>query len=72
MNHGKALFYKGDNLTKLLRDVISVKANKKYGYYEITQKIYHHTLITTARFNEVDKIVFVDKDGNRNEIGHDD
>ena len=67
----KATLYKGNTAIKILLDVIKVKPNKKYGYFEITQKIYRHELITIARYKDVDKIIFVDKDGNKSEVNRD-
>ncbi|MBO7716227.1 MAG: hypothetical protein J6S85_21865 [Methanobrevibacter sp.] len=67
----KATLYKGNTAIKILFDVIKVKPNKKYGYFEITQKIYRHELITIARYKDVDKIIFVDKDGNKSEVNRD-
>lgn len=52
----KAKLIKLNNPSKYMFNVLSVKANKKYGYFEITTKIYHHQIITTKRFNEVDFI----------------
>ena len=52
----KIRMVKVNHLPKVMYNVISVKPNKKYGYFEITTKIYHHEIITTERFNDVDYI----------------
>lgn len=51
-----AKLIKLNNPSKYMFNVISVKPNKKYGYFEITTKIYHHEFIEIKRFNEVDYI----------------
>ena len=66
------LCYKGDKLIKTYSYVISVKADKKYGYFIITQKIYHHEIISIIRFNDCDKIVYTDPKGNRKEVTRND
>ena len=62
------LCYKGNQLIKALRDVISVKPDKKYGYFIITQKIYHHEIISTIRFADCERIIYTDSKGIRREI----
>ena len=52
----KAKLIKENNPPRYKFNVISVKANKKYGYFEITTKIYHHDFIETLSFKECDKI----------------
>ena len=52
----KAKLIKINRPSELMFNVISVKPNKKYGYFEITTKIYHHEIITTKSFKEVDFI----------------
>lgn len=51
-----AKFYKDDKYKFSNANVIKVNPNKKYGYFEITQKFYHFEIITVHRFTEVDKI----------------
>ena len=60
--------YKGDQIVKTYSYVISVKADKKYGYYVITQKILHHKIMFIVRFAECDRIEYVDKNNIRREI----
>lgn len=57
----KARLVKVNNLPKLMYNVTSVKPNKKYGYFEITTKIYQHQIITLHRFNDVDYIELYDE-----------
>lgn len=64
--------YKGDQIVKTRSSVISVKADKKYGYFVITQKIYHHEILSTIRFADCDKIVYTDPKGNRKEVTQND
>ena len=52
----KAKLIKENNPPRYKFNVISVKANKKYGYFEITTKIYHHEFIETLSFKECNKI----------------
>ena len=52
----KAKLIKLNNPSKYMFNVLSVKVNKKYGYFEITTKIYHHEIITTHSFKDVDYI----------------
>ena len=52
----KAKLIKENQPPRYKFNVISVKANKKYGYFEITTKIYHHEFIETLSFKECDKI----------------
>lgn len=64
--------YKGDQIVNKYSYVISVKADKKYGYFVITQKIYHHEIMFTIRFADCDKIVYTDPKGDRKEITQND
>lgn len=57
----KARLVKVNHLPKLMYNVTSVKPNKKYGYFEITTKIYQHQIITTQRFADVDYIELYDE-----------
>lgn len=61
----KAKLIKNNNLPKTMFNVVSVKANKKYGYFEITTKIYHHQIITIHRFNDVDRVELYDEEDSR-------
>lgn len=60
--------YKGDKAVKGYSYVKSVKADKKYGYFIITQKIYHHEIMSIVRFDDCDCIVFYNDQGIRKEI----
>ena len=64
--------YKGDQIVKTYSYVISVKADKKYGYFVITQKIYHHEIMSIVRFADCDKIIYTDPKGDRKEITQND
>ena len=61
----KAKLIKENNPPRYKFNVISVKANKKYGYFEITTKIYHHEFIETLSFKECDKIELYDTENNK-------
>ena len=66
-----ATYYKDETEVRKVFDVVSVRTNKKYHYFEIVQVIYHHEIITIAYYQEVNRIVLKDEDGNRKEITHD-
>lgn len=51
-----AKIYKGNRIIDTKYNVISVNADKKYGYFEITSKIYHHEFIEVVSFKVADKI----------------
>ena len=57
----KALLYKDNKVVKTYSDITRVEPDKKYNYFVLYQKIYHHTIIFVKPFSEVDKIVTVDK-----------
>lgn len=57
MKKFRARLIKNDKIINVLHDVTKVEVNEKYGYFEITQHIYHHDLINVVRFNAVDKVV---------------
>lgn len=58
----KAVCYDNDKIVKTFYNIIKVEKEKKYNYYIFHQKIYHHTIIWTVRFTEVNKVVLFDKD----------
>lgn len=60
--------YKDNQLIKTYGNIITVKPDKKYGYFIITQKIYHHEIISIMRFADCDSIIYTDKNGVRKEI----
>lgn len=61
----KAKLIKENNPPRYKFNVISVKVNKKYGYFEITTKIYHHEFIETIRFVNCDKVELYDTENNK-------
>ena len=64
----KVICYKGDQIVKTFYNVSSVRKEPKYNYYVFTQKLYHHSIVWTVRFTEVDRIELIDKDGVKKEI----
>lgn len=58
----KAEFYKNNRVTKILFDVTKCNADRKYNYFEITQVIYHHQLITIHSFKEYDYVVLTNRE----------
>lgn len=52
----KAKLIKENHLPKEMYNIISVQADTKYGYFIVTTKIYHHEIITTHSFKDVDYI----------------
>lgn len=60
----KAKLIKNGKTVKEIYFIKSVVANKKYGYFEITQKIYHHDIITIHHFKDVDKVELYRPDEN--------
>lgn len=60
----KAVLIKNGKEVKSIYYIKSVVANKKYGYFEITQKIYHHDIITIHRFTDVDRVELYKPDVN--------
>jgi len=69
---GNAECYKDDQIIKRYSYVISVKADKKYGYFIISQKIYRHEIMSTIRYRDCDRIIYTDSKGVRKEIRQDD
>ena len=57
----KATLYEGGKSFKQYSDITRVDVDKKYGYFVLYQKIYHHTIIFTIRFTDCDKIITIDK-----------
>ena len=53
----KAVAFKDNKPVKTWFHVIKVSPDQKYRYFIITEKLYHHELISTIRFIESDKIV---------------
>lgn len=57
----KIRLVKTNKLPKIMYNVVSVRPHLKYGYFEIISKIYHHEIITTERFADVDYIEMYDE-----------
>ena len=53
--------YADENLVKKFYNIIKVEKDIKYNYYIFHQKIYHHTIIWTVRFTEVNKVILIDE-----------
>ena len=51
-----AVLVKDGKHVKTIHDIKSVTANKKYGYFEITQSIYKHDIVTIHRFSDIDRV----------------
>ena len=62
INMVKALLYKDGKVIKTIYGIKSVTNNKKYGYFEITEKLYHHEIITIHRYNTCDKVELYQSD----------
>ncbi len=56
----RARLIKNDKVVNVIHDVIKVEVDLKYGYFEITQHIYHHDIMHVLRFNAIDKVVTMD------------
>ena len=52
----KSRLVKDDQIVKEIYSIKNVVANKKYGYFEITECINKHEIITIHRFKDVDKV----------------
>lgn len=64
MTNTKAVLIKDHKIVKEIYNIKSVVANKKYGYFEITENINKHDIITIHRFNDVDKVELYRPDEN--------
>ena len=60
----KVVLIKDNKEVKTIYSIKSVVANTKYGYFEITQKLYQHDIITIHRFSEVDRVEMYKPDEN--------
>lgn len=60
----KARLVKDDQTVKEIYNIKSVVANKKYGYFEITQNLYRRDIITIHRFKDLDKVELYQTDPN--------
>lgn len=60
----KARLIKDGKTVKEIYSIKNVVANKKYGYFEITQNLYKRDIITIHRFKDVDKVELYQTDLN--------
>lgn len=60
----KARLVKDGQTVKEIYNIKSVVANKKYGYFEITEVINKHDIITIHRFKNVEKVELYRPDEN--------
>ena len=60
----KARLVKDGQTVKEIYNIKSVVANKKYGYFEITELINKHDIITIHRFSDVEKVELYRPDEN--------
>ena len=60
----KARLVKDGQTVKEIYNIKSVVANKKYGYFEITELINKHDIITIHRFKDVEKVELYKTDPN--------
>ena len=59
-----AKLIKNNKVIKELHDIKSVVPNKKYGYFEITESINQHDIITIHRFSDIDRVELYKPDEN--------
>ena len=59
-----AKLIKNNKVIKELHDIKSVVPDKKHGYFEITQKICTHDIITIHRFSDTDRVELYKHDKN--------
>ena len=60
----KARLVKDGKTVKEIYSIKNVVANKKYGYFEITECINKHEIITIHRFKDVEKVELYQTDPN--------
>ena len=60
----KARLVKDGKTVKEIYSIKNVVANKKYGYFEITQNLYRRDIITIHRFKDVEKVELYQTDPN--------
>lgn len=58
----KATLIKDGKIVKEIYSIKNVVANKKYGYFEVTQNLYKRDIITIHRFKDVDKVELYQSD----------
>lgn len=61
----KAICYKDGKPVKTYYNVSDIRFDKKYNYWILTERIFHHDIITIHRLNEFDKVIAVDKNGEK-------
>ena len=59
-----AKLIKNNKVINELHDIKSVVPDKKHGYFEITQKICTHDIITIHRFSDTDRVELYKHDKN--------
>ena len=60
----KAVLIKDNKVVKTIYYIKSVVANTKYGYFEITERINQHDIITLHRFSDIDRVELYKPDEN--------
>lgn len=63
-----AVCYKDKAIIKHFSYVESIKIDRKYGYFIVTQKFFTKEILSIVRFNECNKIVYTDEKGIRKEV----
>ena len=64
MTNKVAVLLKAGKPVKTIHNIKSVVANKKYGYFEITERINQHDIITIHRFSDIDRVEIYKPDEN--------
>lgn len=64
MTNTKAVLIKDYKIVKEIYNIKSVVANAKYGYFEITEHINKHDIITIHRYKDVEKVELYRPDEN--------
>lgn len=59
--------YLNGKVVKRFYNVKSIHYDYKYNYWVLTQRIYHHDIITIHRPIVFDKVIAIDKEGIRKE-----
>lgn len=59
-----AKLIKNNKVVKTIYNIKNVIANKKYGYFEITEHICSHDIITIYRFSDIDRVEIYQPDEN--------
>ena len=64
MNRHVAKLIKNNKVVKEIYNIKSVIPNKKYRYFEITERINQHDIITIHRFSDIDRVEIYKPDEN--------